>query len=83
MGNKVNKKAIIVRLTKEESGKFRVNLDDLVQGSNNNWMEDAPYTFKDYDKANFEELEFDEKELADFGYSILARLYAFYKHGAV
>lgn len=79
----MNKKAIIIRLTKEESGKLRVNLDDLVQGTNNTWVQDALYTFKDYDKAEFEELEFDEKELADFGYSIMARLYAFYKHGGV
>ncbi|WP_187804286.1 hypothetical protein [Aquipseudomonas alcaligenes] len=76
----MSKKAVLVRLIEEDPGTLRVCLDDLNQQGGKTWSQDALYTFKDYDKAQFESLVFDEKELADFGYSIIARLYAFHTH---
>jgi hypothetical protein len=76
------KRAVIVSLEKVENGVVRISLDDLVQSNDAAlWAKDILYTSKEYDSEVFENLEFDDKELADFGYSIIARLYAFYKGG--
>jgi hypothetical protein len=77
------KRAVIIRLEKVKDGKLKLILDDLVQSNNESskWIKDALITFKEYDINTFKELSFTDKELADFGYSIIARLYAFYKQG--
>lgn len=76
------KRAVKVSLEKTESGVFRISLDDIVQSVDATlWTKDILYSVKEYDSEVFENLEFDDKELADFGYSIIARLYAFYKCG--
>jgi hypothetical protein len=76
------KRAVKVSLEKAESGVIRISLDDIVQSTDGaSWIKDILYSSKEYDSEVFENLEFDDKELSDFGYSIIARLYAFYKGG--
>lgn len=87
MGYKMSKykRAVIVSIEKCRDDRLKITLDDLIQSSNSPlaWTKDVLFTFKEYDIKTFEELDFDDKELADFGYSIIARLYAFYKQGEV
>jgi hypothetical protein len=76
------KRAVIVSLEKVGKETVRISLDDIVQSNDATlWAKDVLYTSKEYNTEMFENLEFDDKELADFGYSIIARLYAFYKGG--
>lgn len=78
------KRAVIVGLEKTGNGQLRITLDDLVQSKEpSTWTKDVSITFKDYENETFDELNFDEKELADFGYYIIARLHAFYKQGEI
>jgi hypothetical protein len=79
------KRAIIVGLEQVKDGKLKVTLDDLVQSVDepSKWIKDVLITFKEYDARTFERLDFSDKELADFGYSIIARLYAFYKQAEI
>lgn len=79
------KRAVIVGLEKATEGKLKLTLDDLVQSNDepSKWIKDVLITFKEYDIKTFEELDFSDKELADFGYSIIARLYAFYKQDEI
>lgn len=79
------KRAVIVGLEQVKEGKLKLTLDDLVQSNDESsrWIKDVLITFKEYDIRTFEELDFNDKELADFGYSIIARLYAFYKQGEI
>jgi len=79
------KRAVMVGLERSTSTKLRITLDDLIQISDkpSKWIKDVLITFKEYDNSVFEELDFNEKDLADFGYSIIARLYAFYKQGEI
>lgn len=75
----------MVGLEKTYSGEIKIKLDDLVQSNDDQrgWVEDVIYTFKSYEANRFENLDFSEKELADFGYSIIARLHAFYQGGEI
>ena len=79
------KRAVIVGLEKVEDGKLKVTVDDLVQSIDepSTWIKDVLITFKEYDARAFESMDFSDKELADFGCSIIARLYAFYKQGEI
>jgi hypothetical protein len=87
MGYKMSKqkRAVIVGLEKVEGGKLKVTMDDLVQSIEepSTCIKDVLITFKDYDARAFESMEFSDKELANFGYSIIARLYASYKQGEI
>jgi DUF971 family protein len=78
------KRAVIVSLEKVGNRAVRISLDDIVQSNDTTlWAKDVLYTCKEYDSEVFENLEFDDKELADFGYSIIARLYTFFKDGEI
>ena len=75
------KRAVLISL-EDEGDQLRLRLDDIVKMDDPLvWKQDVHYTSKLYQKDNLENLEFDEKDLADFGYSIWARLYAFMKQG--
>lgn len=77
------RRGVIVTLSPESDG-VRVSLDDvqhLGSGPSGSWEQREHYTSKVIQENSFDELSFDEKELADFGYAILARLYAFKKRG--
>ncbi len=76
------KRGVLVSVQGTDEKTVRITLDDLVQGDKaNTWAFDNLVTFKDYEKKAFENLTFTDKELADFGYYIIARLYAYYKRG--
>ncbi|WP_150109474.1 hypothetical protein [Syntrophobacter fumaroxidans] len=79
------KRAVMIGLERSANSKLKITMDDLIQISDkpSKWIKDVIITFKEYDDSIFEELDFTEKDLADFGYSIIARLYAFYKQGEI
>jgi hypothetical protein len=74
------KRAVVVSLVKEGED-FRWRLDDGVKKSSApiTWEYDVHCTSDIMLNSKFENLDWSEKELADFGYSILARLNAFRK----
>lgn len=74
----VKRRAVLVSVAKEGAG-FRISLDDVKcqDKASGQWVVDVHYTNKLIPAEAIELLEFDEKELADFGCAILARLYAF------
>ncbi len=76
------KRGVLVSVQCADDNTVRITLDDLVKEEKpNTWTFDSLVTFKDYKKKNFEDLTFTDKELADFGYYIIARLCAYYKRG--
>lgn len=74
-----SRRAVLVSV-ETESGGLRIRLDDvtcdLAAGT---WVQKDHFTNKLVPEDAFERMAFDDKELADFGYSILARLSAFVK----
>lgn len=76
------KRGVLVSIQCVDDKTVRITLDDLVKGEKpNTWTFDNLITFKDYEKKSFKDLTFTDKELADFGYYIIARLFAYYKRG--
>lgn len=76
--SKRQKRALLIRLLKDESGVMRVMLEDAVrEKETKQWKVDCLVASKNYDEKKFDELDFDEKHLAEFGYYILSRLYAY------
>lgn len=78
------KRAVLVSIT-YENGEVRLRLDDVESQENilATWRQREHYTSKLLHEIDFENLKFDEKDLADFGYSILARLHAFKTCGEI
>ena len=60
-----------------------ISLDDVEQrvGDRRVWQQREHFTHKILEKKTFDPMAFDDKELADFGYYILARLSAFQELG--
>lgn len=83
MKDKRPRRGLLVCAAKSDDGSMRITLDDVTRknGVAPHWDMDCFVTSKDYDEKRFDELDFDEKELAEFGYYILSRLYAFKKRG--
>lgn len=76
----MTKRAVLVSFAVKD-GVTHLSLDDAqcVDGDGKSWQRDVHYTSKPLTVEELQSLQFDEKELADFGYHILARLYAFSK----
>jgi len=74
------RRGILVSISKED-GKVLLRLDDVKQDSAEPkaWKPDVLYTHKPITLDQLEKLEFTDKEMADFGHAIIARLYAFMK----
>ena len=72
------RRALLVSITNAD-GVLRVDLDDVVcgDGSGHAWEKNVHVTNKSISIENFERLSFEEKDLADFGYFIMARLHAY------
>jgi len=85
MKDKRAKRGLLVCAAKSENGLMRITLDDVKRESDDgsHWNVDCFVTSKEYDERQFDKLDFDEKELADFGYYILARLHAFKETGDI
>jgi hypothetical protein len=77
------KRAVLASIKELGNGRLSLCLDDLVSNPSDDgrWDYAGGITSKEYDQQVLEELSFSEKELADFGYYVIARLYAFYKRG--
>lgn len=68
---------VLAHLKTEGKG-YRLILDDLSDsGDSQHWSKWTHFTWRDIPKEKLESLSFDDKELADFGFNILARLRAF------
>ena len=64
-------------------GRIRLVLDDVSNKEMNtkcDWSHEVVFTWKDYDLSAIENHELSERELADFGYNLLARLVAIRSH---
>jgi hypothetical protein len=78
---KDDKRAVLVSLDLTKSGIVRLNLDDVLQENSTTWKNSALFTFNNYDENTFDILEFDDKELAEIGFNVVARLHVFRKLG--
>lgn len=68
------KRAVLANL-QINGGLVRLSLDDVVKNGDA-WQEDGLITHEDYSVEKFKQLDFSEKELADFGHYIMSRLLA-------
>lgn len=75
-----SRRAVLVSVEKDGED-LRIRLDDVVcdPGSTKHWVQKEHVTNKPVPGNAFEKMAFDDKELADFGHYILARLSAFIK----
>jgi hypothetical protein len=74
---------LVCCLRELDGGKLRLVLDDVenqAKTTSGPWEHHVVFTWKDYEEREIDELELSEKELANFGYHILARLVALRKH---
>ena len=70
-------RAVLISL-EDEGGEIRLRLDDLIsKEAGEIWQYHSPYTNKLYPRGAIEQIGLSEKELADFGFYVLARLNAF------
>jgi len=78
------RRAVLVSITKQGDG-YRLSLDDVEyqNSSPTLWKQREHITSKEISESAIEELKFDEKELADIGHYILARLHAFKSCGEI
>jgi len=76
------KRAILVSTITGERA-IRVSLDDVVSDTQTprGWSQREHITSKEFSRESLRKMEFDDKELADFGHYILARLSAFLDRG--
>jgi hypothetical protein len=75
-------RALALHLSMTPAG-YCVSADDMAGESRKEVRLIGHYLSREFDKATFDDLAFDEKVLADFGYEILARLYAYAEVGQV
>lgn len=82
--NSIPRRAVLVYFKEYEDG-TKLTLDDVVlqPGQQDIWKKDVLYTFKAMSKGELEKLEFSDKELADFGFHVLARLSAFLRNNSI
>lgn len=75
-------RAVMVRLVMKSEG-LALSLDDIAQrdGDGAAWLLREHVTHKVLEQSSFDPMSFDDKELADFGFHILARLHAFHELG--
>ena len=69
---------ILAKTTRVDENTVRISLDDLIFAKES-WQEDGVITYQDYPKEKFLDMDFTEKELADFGHFVISRLLAGYK----
>ena len=77
-----SKRAVLVSVERDGQD-MRISLDDAVCKSEKVWSQQEHVTNKLVAAKAFASMQFDEKELADFGHYILARLYAFIKRNEI
>jgi hypothetical protein len=74
-----SKRGLLISAQISDSRVISITMDDIVRNDKDlsSWNVDCFVTSQEYDEHKFDDLDFNEKELADFGYYILSRLYAF------
>ena len=78
--NHKQRRGVLVTIS-QEGGQVLLQLDD-VKGDPSEpkiWKQDVLFTHKPFSLEQLDNLDMEEKELADFGHAILARLRAFMK----
>ncbi|HEU5398365.1 MAG TPA: hypothetical protein VFV77_03725 [Gammaproteobacteria bacterium] len=82
MDSRKPKRAVLVYFADGKDGS-ELRLDDVVlqPGQTDIWRKDVLFTSKPMSREELEKLEFSEKELANFGFNVFARLRAFLKGG--
>jgi hypothetical protein len=72
------KRAVLVSIV-DDKGTLRLSLDDVEStvADPRLWAQKEHYTSRPITEAELLELKFGDKELSDFAYHIMARLYAF------
>jgi hypothetical protein len=74
---------VVCCLRELADGKLRLVLDDVANDhktTSGHWKHHILFTWKDFEAKEIDELRLSEKELASFGFSILARLVALRHH---
>jgi len=74
---------VVCCLRELPNGKLRLVLDDVANESetaSGRWKHHVLFTWKDFEAQEIDELKLSEKELASFGFNILARLVALRQH---
>jgi|APLak6261663543_1056040.scaffolds.fasta_scaffold05923_3 hypothetical protein len=74
---------VICSLYEAKEGRLRLVLDDVKNESGSNqgpWTHHVLFTFKDYDLKEVTNLKLSERELAEFGFNVFARLVAQWEH---
>ena len=73
------KDGVVISLRELPNGMLRVTVDDVEISDANamkEWKHKNFATHKDYEEMDLRKIDFPEKEMADFGYFVLARLLA-------
>jgi hypothetical protein len=72
-------KGVICSLRKTDVDTFRLVLDDVTSEkikTSAQWTHECLFTWKDFDKRQITDLKVSQKDLAEIGFNILARLVA-------
>lgn len=70
--------AVLCSMSDLPGGRWRVILDDVCQGQDSGtWTHRSLFTYRDFASPPIDDLaSLSEAELADFGYTVLVRLFA-------
>ena len=74
---------VVLSLVEGQQGELRLVLDDVQNESGSGcgpWRHHTLFTFKSYSQESIGHLDLSEKELADIGFQVLARLGALREH---
>lgn len=74
---------VVCSLREIGNGRLRLVLDDVKNESGfmpGHWKHHVLFTWKDYEVGQIVDLKLSEKQLAGFGFNVLARLVALRKH---
>jgi hypothetical protein len=74
----VTKRAVLISLSEDQAGGL-LSLDDVTSDDGITWTQSAHVTRKAFSKSVLEHLDVSEKELADIGLAVLARVNALSK----
>lgn len=82
MSREKAKRGVLVRLVRE-NGALMIRMDDAAQTEicSDLWRRMELITKGDLDEAQLADMNFDDKQLADFAVAIIARLYAYKEMG--
>jgi hypothetical protein len=74
---------VLLSLVEGKPGELRLVLDDVKNDSElgrGPWRHHSMFTFKGYEEKHITDLKLSEKELAEIGFNVLARLGALREH---